>query len=283
MFFADADKYFACVEEHQDGQLHIHVYLYYFRIIRCDESYFDVVSEDGAIRFHPNIRVVGQTRVDHNRTLRYIAKSGYVFGTLREHDFLSKNDVYSHAVFRGSLIKAQELVVSHATRDYFVSHSNVTAALRSFFPLPPSPQYVSPYAGFTYLKPLYDWNLRRKLPGRFNTLVLYGRSGTGKTSWARSLGRHNYIKGEVTLEGYDHNAEYNVIDDLSPKRLKEWDMKSWLGGDDFMMGGKYRRPQKVKWIPVIYICNRLPLVKQLWDFDWWITNTTRIHVDRNLY
>ena len=53
------------------------------------------------------------------------------------------------------------------------------------------------------------------------------------------------MKDEVTLEGYDHDVEYNVIDDLSPKRFKDWDIKPWLDGDDFMMGGKYRRPQTV--------------------------------------
>jgi hypothetical protein len=87
------------------------------------------------------------------------------------------------------------------------------------------------------------------------------------------------MKGEVTLEGYDKDAEYN----LHPRRFKDWNYKSWLGGDDFLMSGKYRRPEKVKWLPTIYICNTLPTRRQLWDFDWWISNTFRYHVVDSLY
>jgi Geminivirus Rep catalytic domain len=145
LFFMDPDKYLACIKEHEDGGLHIHAYLYYYKIIHCDHRYFDIGP------YHPNIRVVKKSELDHIKTLRYIKKHGEYWGTLQECDHLGSDDIYSLAPFRRSLTKAQELLISHAPRDYFVPHQNVTSALHSFFPPLLPPCYVSPFLPFPYV------------------------------------------------------------------------------------------------------------------------------------
>ena len=60
-----------------------------------------------------------------------------------------------------------------------------------------------------------DW-VKDELPSRDRpkTLMIWGPSRTGKSSWARSLGRHSYLNNAWSVEEVDSASDYIVIDDM---------------------------------------------------------------------
>lgn len=206
-----------------------------------------------------------------------------MIGDLRVSHHLTKDDVYVCAQHLESRQKALDLIRSHCGRDVFVSHVNVMKGLDFFYPQPPPPLYQSPYDGFYHVpRILSDFVPVIGQPGRKMALVLYGPSRMGKTAWARSLGRHNYWKGALNINNYDEDADYHIFDDL--RKFRDFDYKSWMGADDFTVSGKYRKEVTIKGgKAVIFICNQLPRAKDCTDFDWWISNTVRVHVSTPIY
>lgn len=197
---------------------------------------------------------------------------------------MTKDDVYIKAQHVESRQKAFDLIRSNCGRDIFTSHVNVMKGLDHFYPEPPPPLYESPYV-FTEARvprPLRDFIPHMATPGRKTALVLWGPSRMGKTAWARSLGRHNYWKGGLNINNYDADASYHIFDDL--RKFRDFDYKSWMGADDFTCSGKYNKEITIKGgKAVIFICNQLPKPRDCVDFDWWISNTIRIHVAQPLY
>lgn len=269
----DSDHSLTAMEEHDDGTYHIHKYLLYYNTCYVDDArYFDI---DG---YHPNVEAVGNTRKDHGQVLRYLRKAGYFWGDLRECHHMTRDDVYSRARFMKSADKARGLIASHASRDWFISHSNVEKTLSFLFPQPPPPLYVSPYVFTDVPRPLTDWVAHLGQQGRKYALVLFGASRTHKTSWARSIGPHVYYKGRIDITREDDRATYRVFDDIHPRDFPNFDYKSWFGPDEFTATGKYLPNSSIRPLPAIYICNRLPTVRSHMDFDWWISNTIRYNV-----
>lgn len=276
-YASHCDRYLACLEKHEDGTYHIHMYLFYYRTIRVDgERYFDVVGFDGRI-FHPNVEKIGGRKRDHDQVINYVMKAGTFWGDLKKSDHMTRDEVYEEARVMGSSHKARALIQSRCGRDWWVSHGNIEATLSFLFPPPPPPLYVSPFVFYAVPAPLLAWELHMEEPGRHFGLVLYGPTRTGKSSWARSLGRHNYWKGAFNVNAYDAEAKYNVFDDLDDFRSFKY--KSWMGNDPFTVSGKYLKERRIDPKPCIFICNQLPAVKLHSDFDWWISNTIRYRVD----
>ena len=68
-----------------------------------------------------------------------------------------------------------------------------------------------------------DW-VATELPksDRPKTLVVWGPSRTGKTNWARSLGRHTYLGFAWSLKEVDQSCDYIVIDDIDMSNFRLW-------------------------------------------------------------
>lgn len=119
-------------------------------------------------------------------------------------------------------------------------------------------------------------------------MVLYGESRTGKTLWARSLGKHTYSVG--LLNNTDlltvADVDYAVFDDLRGGFKFFPAFKEWLGCQQTVtVAIKYREPQLVTWgKPAIYISNSDPrdeLGKD--DHAWLEANCDFIYVDRPIF
>lgn len=122
---------------------------------------------------------------------------------------------------------------------------------------------------------------------RVKSLVLWGRSRTGKTTWARSLGSHVYciglVSGTECAKGI--NAEYAVFDDIRGGLGFFHGYKEWLGAQPHVpIKELYREPRYMRWNkPSIWICNKDPRLEAYPpnatpDWEWMEDNVDFIEV-----
>ena len=130
------------------------------------------------------------------------------------------------------------------------------------------------------------------------SLVLYGRSKTGKTTWARSLGSHIYSERVLNAQMADDmekTAHYAIFDDVNIKYFPAW--KSWFGGMMHISNRLlYRNVKLMNWGRPIIWCNqtdpRIIMRRSInardgagdgdfeeADIDWIEANAMFIHVD----
>jgi len=64
------------------------------------------------------------------------------------------------------------------------------------------------------MKQWVNYNINSK-KDRYQSLLLIGETKTGKTSWAKSLGRHIHWSGIFALDEWDYLAQYIIIDDFN--------------------------------------------------------------------
>ena len=77
-------------------------------------------------------------------------------------------------------------------------------------------------------------------------MILCGPSRTGKTEWARSLGRHMYFNGQFNLDDWDDDAQYIILDEMNIKYVPN--SKAWFGAQrQFVLTEKFRKKRTVKW------------------------------------
>ena len=84
--------------------------------------------------------------------------------------------------------------------------------------------YSAPFTDFIrVLLNMRAW-VEHELPNtdRPKTLVIWGPSRTGKTSWARSLGSHTYIGYQWSVRELDLEATYIVVDNIEMSNFKLW-------------------------------------------------------------
>lgn len=128
-------------------------------------------------------------------------------------------------------------------------------------------------------------------PGRAKSLVLFGGTRTGKTTWARSLGPHIYciglVSGAECAKGVD--AEYAVFDDMRGGFEYFPAYKEWLGAQPHVsVKVLYREPYAMPWLkPTIWICNLDPRTEAYKagkspDFVWMEENCDFIEVTDSL-
>lgn len=123
--------------------------------------------------------------------------------------------------------------------------------------------------------------------GRVKSLVLYGASQTGKTTWARSLGRHGYCVG--LLSGSElaraHDVDYFVFDDIRGGIKFFPSFKEWLGCQPHVSVKElYREPRVIKWgKPGIWCSNTDPRNEMLQcDIDWMDLNCIFVEINEKI-
>nr|ANA76338.1 replication-associated protein [Euphorbia caput-medusae latent virus] len=251
-----------CTENHQDGEPHLHCLVQMDkRFNTTNQRFFDIKDPNGVATYHPNCQV---PRRDAD-VADYIAKGGQFDerGILRASRRSPKKtrDTIWAAILTESTSKSEFLVRVQHEQPYVWATQlrNLEYAANSKWPEPITvfePRFVA----FPRIpEPIQQWaetNLfTDQIPDRPITLIIEGPSKTGKTAWARSLGRHNYYCGGVDFSNYDVFALYNVIDDIPFQYLPC--KKELLGCQkDFTVNEKYRKKTRIKGgIPTIILCN----------------------------
>jgi len=125
--------------------------------------------------------------------------------------------------------------------------------------------------------------------GRGKSLVLWGPTRTGKTTWARSLGAHIYFgglfSGGAALAG-GSTANYAVFDDIRGGIKFFPGFKDWLGCQScFMVKQLYREPMLFKWGRVsIWISNKDPRLElDEDDVQWMEGNCQFVYVGDSIF
>jgi hypothetical protein len=125
---------------------------------------------------------------------------------------------------------------------------------------------------------------------RPKTLVVWGPSRTGKTSWARSLGPHSYLNSAWNMEDLDQDKDYIIFNDVDFESFRTW--QAFLGKhlsfycavvfiltfscagaqETFTVTDKYRGKKTLcGWSkPCIWLNNQNPLDCNIpeWKKDW---------------
>lgn len=129
------------------------------------------------------------------------------------------------------------------------------------------------------------WSLAYVIIGRGKSLVLYGPTRTGKTEWARSLGKHAYFGGLFSLEEDISSANYAIFDDIAGGLSFFPQYKSWLGSQlQFYTTDKYKKKKLVNWGRCcIWIANEDPRMDPKADLEWLEGNCVFVNVSTPLF
>lgn len=116
---------------------------------------------------------------------------------------------------------------------------------------------------------------------RRQSLIIWGPSRTGKTVWARSLGRQIYMNGHLNIDKYDDEADYAIFDDISGGFQFFPSYKGWLGcQEEFECTDKYRAKTTIYWgRPTIMCMNSDPLADPHVDVAWLLLNCEIVHIE----
>nr|AGT45429.1 Rep [Chickpea chlorosis Australia virus] len=250
-------------ELHQDGTPHLHCLLQLDKRSNIrDPSFFDFQGN------HPNI----QPAKNSEQVLDYISKDGSVItrGDFRKHKVSpTKSDDRWRTIIQTATTKEDylEMIKTEFPHEWATKLQWLEYSANKLFP-DVEPPYSSPFPN-EFLQcdeEINEWLNRdlyvepEQLQHRRRSLYICGPIRTGKTTWARSLGRHNYFNGGIDFTTYDPNATFNIIDDIPFKFCPNW--KQLVGSQkDFTVNPKYGKKKRVKGgIPTIILVNN--------DDDW---------------
>nr|QTT61783.1 replication-associated protein [Opuntia virus 2-DBG_56] len=266
-------KYIKIARElHEDGQPHLHVLIQFEGKVQITNNrLFDLVSPTRSAHFHPNI----QGAKSSSDVKSYIDKDGdtlewgefQIDGRSARGGCQKANESYAKALNASSIEEALQILKEEQPKDYFLQHHNILSNAQKIFQRPPQP-WNPPYplSSFTNVpEEMQEWaddyfgSPLNQRPIRPKSIIIEGNSRTGKTCWARSLGKHNYLSGHLDFNAnvYSNEVEYNVIDDIAPTYLKMKHWKELIGAQrDWQSNCKYGKPVQIKGgIPAIILCN----------------------------
>jgi len=269
-------------ENHADGGRHLHVLLQYSTPINTtNERYFDVQG------YHPNIT---KPR-DVKDVLKYIKKDGNFL-----EDWPVKRgyaEILSEATDKENFMS---LMRENQPKDFVLNQERIEYYADKYYERPPSPyQQIFEPQPWRLPSQINDW-VSTEFPkqgillyynlDRPKSLWICGPSRSGKTAWARSLGRHIYWGGMSNLDVWDPEASYLVIDDIKWEFVPQ--KKSLFGAQrEFTLTDKYRKKRRIKWgKPCIYLFNPedSPMSELSGDeLSWYNENTVLVILVNKLY
>nr|AFD63082.1 replication associated protein [Tobacco yellow dwarf virus-A] len=260
-------------ELHQDGTPHLHCLIQLDKRSNIrDPSFFDLEGN------HPNI----QPAKNSEQVLEYISKDGNVItkGEFKKHRVSpSKSDERWRTIIQTATSKEEylDMIKDEFPHEWATKLQWLEYSANKLFP--PQPEiYQSTFTeedlqcheDLQLWRDQHLYHEPRRPRTRIPSLYICGPSRTGKTTWARSLGRHNYWNGTIDFTVYDDHATYNVIDDIPFKFVPLW--KQLIGcQSDFTVNPKYGKKKKIKGgVPCIILCN---------DDEDWLKNMSPAQIE----
>jgi len=212
----DIDKYIIAQEKHVDGGLHIHAYLLLKKKINIrDPKFLDIQIIDNRenIIYHPKMEGCRS----YKQVIKYVTKDGKYI-TNYEKTILDKivndgkkaTEIYQEARKRareGEIEEAMKLLEHQKTaRDLTIHGSSIRRNLETLAPITRRPSHDISKFLLTF-----EWD-------KSKTLILWGPTGTGKTSLARALLPDALFIGHMDrLRDYGKQYHGIIFDDMSFK------------------------------------------------------------------
>lgn len=261
-------------ETHADGEYHIHAYgRWTSRFCSRNQRIFDVNGR------HPNIQSVRNA----THVITYVKKGGDFVSTIEDG---SRPERYHDLIEAATEDEFWKIAKARYARDYVIHFDRLQHFCEHRF-TKHQDHYVGRFTEFKPPRPVKLWvDQELKKEDRPKCLWLVGPSRTGKTEWARSLGRHIYWNGSIDLGVWDDEATYSIFDDFDWKFMP---FKKQFGGAQrqFVVTDKYRRKRTIMWgKPSIYLWND---DNDPWDGmsareqDWWRANVVRVVITEQMF
>jgi len=178
-------------------------------------------------------------------------------------------------------------------KQFFLHFNSIQSACQALFAKTLRGEYETPQGWNFNINQQFGmllWLAQRIPPAitqvRVKSLILWGPSRTGKTAWARSIGRHCYFNAYFSLSEFilgQDTAEYAIFDDLVD--FDKWTTyKQWIGCQhQFILTDKYMPKSSITWgKPCIVLMNKSP-ASLAWDYDWIQANAYIVNVQTTLY
>lgn len=270
-------------ECHADGTAHLHIYAEYTTRLRTrNERYFDVNQA------HPNIQAVrSKTAV-----LEYVCKDRNYIARKKLGDDWSEWKLKLKRNY-GDLITQSDTKTDFMEnakewfpKDFILSNDRLQLYADKYYK---APVYEPRYTIFRVPVELtaWVWQYIFNTEERPMSLIVVSPTRYGKTEWARSFAfKHWYMGGQFNLDQFNSEADYGVLDDLSPEYFKS-NYKQFLGCQkEFSCTDKYRKKVNVTWgKPCIWLCNNKAYREMAnhWDMDWVEGNSTTVVLTEKLY
>lgn len=186
----DIEAYRLCKETHQDGGIHFHCYIHWKKAPRRRGT--DLLDFGGV---HPNIK--GIRRTPH-KAWDYLGKEDceiYSTGERPPEPSGSGNEkaeLFAEALTQQDGKSFLEFISKNSPRDYCIHFTQLERVAEYHF-RSELPEYRSPTFDFHGGDDFTRWYDQARLGDngghRRRSLILWGPTRTGKTVWARSLGR----------------------------------------------------------------------------------------------
>lgn len=289
--FGEIEKFIIAREIHKEElkpgdyptKYHLHCYLVYKKELTSrNPSYFDYTHPETMKVFHPNIDC---PRSDY-AVSRYCTKDGDWISNFFECDPFSV--AIEHAK-QSNVSEGINELIRKRPRDMLIYGSTIKSALESYAPKKSKLTIKYKPEDFDIYPEMKLWletEFNNKDSDRKKCLFLCGKTLTGKSSWAKSIGNPSYFQGMFNLDEYDDNCTHIVFDDI------KWDYivnpKNWLTGQvDFNVTDKYKKKVFIKGgKPAIYIFNsedEFDTYTRLSSDPYWKRNGIFCIVDRDLF
>lgn len=262
-------------ELHEDGHPHFHAYLCFDK--RRDLRYqrhFDISG------YHPNIQVCRSVK----DVLKYVTKDG---------EYMSNFTVIKPTIHQ--LIERADDETSFALsalEHYDKNFANCFNSWMSLYKMLKSKKKVcDPVSDWTLMK-MDDLHLlarilsitaHEKNGSRTKSIWLFGPSKTGKSTLARSIGKHAYMQNTWCVDELSDDAQYLVLDDIAWDTWK-WQYKSVLGCQkDVIFTGKYARPRRFNFNMPCIVCSNEKPVFSVDELNWLDVNIDFFEINNKLY
>jgi len=261
-------------ELHQDGTFHLHVLLCFHRKLHLrSATALDVKG------FHCNIGPARDVKACYNY-MRKAPQLSFESGDKPSALEPKENSWRDLVELAGDRPRFWRAIRERHPRDYVLQRERLEQFLERESALLPRKDYGGGYAGT-------DWNVPAELTDwlfedtdRPRSLVMVGGSRLGKTTWARTLGKHMYFNTMIDLAEWRDDAWYAIFDDFEFQFIPN--KKCFFGAQqEFAITDKYRKKMTVRWgKPSIFLFNELP--SEL-SSDWYQQNCVIVFINTALF
>lgn len=267
-------------EVHRDGGFHLHGLLIPSEghRLQLDGAQF-TLPQSGGEGYKANIRILRAGGHNVDNVVKYIRKDlngetdprcVFKFG---DDSYLQtkgkkrgrRDVIWAEALEKPTVQQGWEHLLQHSARDAAIYMDAFKAAYIAYHGKTLGAEEPVPAPGpFTIPPRLQEWAdsmLDTTFGGRRILFLWDWRGGMGKSTWARSLGKHDYLAGDCTNKYLHDDAEFRIWDDVKPDTLRAiLDLKTLhqKGMQCETQFGKYSRPKRVRGAHSIFLMNYDP-------------------------